>query len=54
MLQVDGVYTTEITNAPTPRSRILPDKLAVNKLPAIYRIQRFIAVFTRTRDLSLS
>jgi hypothetical protein len=42
----------------TPWSRVLPEKLKCPKLlkefPAFYGIRRFITVYTRARNLSLS
>jgi hypothetical protein len=42
----------------TPWSTVLPEKLTrpqlLNKFPAFYGTRRFITIFTRTRQLSLS
>jgi hypothetical protein len=45
-----------ITNALTPWSRVLPDKLTVSQLvkkfSTVDEIQRFITMFTKSRHLS--
>ena len=50
--------THSLTHSPTPRSRILLEKLTgsqlLKKFPAFYGNRRFITAFTRFRHLSLS
>jgi len=47
-----------LTYLPTPWSRVLPEKLTgseiVKKFPTFYGTRRFIVVFVRARQLSLS